>query len=383
MSDNFHRAHAFTAHWEGGFSDHPADTGGLTAYGASLKFVQGIAATQQGRDWLQRIGFRLPVNKASMRSVTPDMAEAMFKREFWDRLRLDDMPFRPACALYDAAVNSGCAQSVKLAQRGYNACVGPYGVKIEVDGILRPRTRASLACDTDALIRAVIQARRDFYEGLARDKPSRPFFWRAGSTGPMPWKSSCWRRGGRDGLAFRIAGSGRQGPGEDPARPCPAPATADGDQRRDGTHQRRTHDAAQAAHVPAGRGCGLGTAAAARHRHLLARRAAAAQHGQGTVAGRIGHVRHGLLGGGMDNGHFITVLLGVIFGLWVLLLGVGGYCLKRISDKLDDLVVHREGCIMAFADRDGNSRDHREFFRRTDDHERRLTRLEAERERKG
>ncbi len=45
MSDNFHRAHAFTAHWEGGFSDHPADTGGLTAYGASLKFVQGIAAT--------------------------------------------------------------------------------------------------------------------------------------------------------------------------------------------------------------------------------------------------------------------------------------------------------------------------------------------------
>lgn len=110
MSDNFHRAHAFTAHWEGGFSDHPADTGGLTAYGASLKFVQGIAATQQGRDWLQRIGFRLPVNKASMRSVTPDMAEAMFKREFWDRLRLDDMPFRPACALYDAAVNSGCAQ---------------------------------------------------------------------------------------------------------------------------------------------------------------------------------------------------------------------------------------------------------------------------------
>ena len=108
--------------------------------------------------------------------VGATMAEAMFKREFWDRLRLDDMPFRPACALYDAAVNSGCAQSVRLAQRGYNACVGPYGVKIEVDGILGPRTRASLACDTDVLIRAVIQARRAFYEGLARDKPSQAVF---------------------------------------------------------------------------------------------------------------------------------------------------------------------------------------------------------------
>ena len=85
----------------------------------------------------------------------------------------------------------------------------------------------------------------------------------------------------------------------------------------------------------------------------------------------------------MDNGHFITVLLGVIFGLWGLLLGVGGYFFKRINDRLDVLMAQREGCIMAFADRGGNSRDHREFFRRTDDHERRLTLLEAERGRKG
>lgn len=203
MSDNFHRAHAFTAHWEGGFSDHPADTGGPDGLRGLDQVRAGHRRDQQGRDWLQRIGFRLPVNKASMRSVTPDMAEAMFKREFWDRLRLDDMPFRPACALYDAAVNSGCAQSVKLAQRGYNACVGPYGVKIEVDGILGPRTRASLACDTDALIRAVIQAQPRFLRGgWPATSLRRPFSWRAGSTGPMPWKSSCWRRGGRDGLGF-------------------------------------------------------------------------------------------------------------------------------------------------------------------------------------
>ncbi|WP_337397237.1 hypothetical protein [Desulfovibrio sp.] len=84
----------------------------------------------------------------------------------------------------------------------------------------------------------------------------------------------------------------------------------------------------------------------------------------------------------MDNGHFITVLLGVIFGLWGLLLGVGGYFFKRINDRLDVLMAQREGCIMAFADRGGNSRDHREFFRRTDDHENRLTRLEALQERK-
>lgn len=89
----FSRAHAFTAKWEGWLSDHPADTGGLTVYGASMKFVQGIAATQDGRDFLERIGVRLPVTALVMREITQGQARAMFRREFWDRLRLDDYPF--------------------------------------------------------------------------------------------------------------------------------------------------------------------------------------------------------------------------------------------------------------------------------------------------
>ena len=41
----------------------------------------------------------------------------------------------------------------------------------------------------------------------------------------------------------------------------------------------------------------------------------------------------------MNDSHFITVLLGVIFGLWGLLLGVGGYFFKRINDRLDVLMA--------------------------------------------
>lgn len=40
---NFLKAHEFVAKWEGELSDHPADRGGLTAYGASIEFVKGIA----------------------------------------------------------------------------------------------------------------------------------------------------------------------------------------------------------------------------------------------------------------------------------------------------------------------------------------------------
>lgn len=73
-----------------------------------------------------------------------------------------------------------------------------------------------------------------------------------------------------------------------------------------------------------------------------------------------------------------TVLIGVISGLWVLVVAIGGYAFRRVHEKLDELVVHQTGCLRAFADKKGNAEDHREFFRRTDDHERRLIQLEAE-----
>ncbi|WP_308620854.1 glycosyl hydrolase 108 family protein [uncultured Desulfovibrio sp.] len=172
---DFSDAHQFTARWEGGLSDHPADRGGLTAYGASLVFVQGIAGTQAGRDFLQQIGIDLPVTRQRMRRITFEQARAMFRHEFWDALHLDDLPFRQAALLYDAAVNSGPAQAVRLSQRGYNQCV-THGVKLAVDGVLGPMTRKALQTDTDAVIRAIIQARRDFYESLAESRPDQRVF---------------------------------------------------------------------------------------------------------------------------------------------------------------------------------------------------------------
>lgn len=78
----------------------------------------------------------------------------------------------------------------------------------------------------------------------------------------------------------------------------------------------------------------------------------------------------------MEHSHFITILVSVIGALWIILLAVGGYCLKRISDKIDELIVHRHACLTTFADRNRNREDHVEFFRRTDDHESRIGRLE-------
>ena len=54
-----------------------------------------------------------------------------------------------------------------------------------------------------------------------------------------------------------------------------------------------------------------------------------------------------------------------------------GWWLARLSKKIDDLMQHRQGCIMQFADRAGNSDDHRRIWGKLDEQERRLTTLEA------
>lgn len=173
----FQDAHQFTAKWEGGLSDHPADRGGLTAYGATIGFVQEIAATASGKNFLQAIGVSLPVTRAVMRQLRPGQVAAMFRRERWDALRLDELPFRQAALLYDAAVNHGPAQGVKLSQRGYNRCV-THGVKLAVDGILGPLSRKALQTDTDKVVREIIQSRREFYEDIVARRPEQGVFLR-------------------------------------------------------------------------------------------------------------------------------------------------------------------------------------------------------------
>lgn len=73
----------------------------------------------------------------------------------------------------------------------------------------------------------------------------------------------------------------------------------------------------------------------------------------------------------------IPLLLGVLGILWVLVVSLGAFCFKRIFDRLDELVVHRENCLTIFANKSSNAEDHLKFFARLDDHDRRLVRIET------
>lgn len=207
MSNAFESAHAFTAQWEGGLTDHPADPGGLTNYGVSLRWVQDLA--QQARQKCLRqhkncescpqaktlsctcadIDLDMDdVDADDIRACTRAQAAHLFKNAR-DALSCATLPLPLAdFALYDGAVNMGPGRAVRQLQQGMNA-VGSqldHYTSIAEDGAVRPaHSRAAEALEAANLhwfaARQILRLRDAFYRDLAARRPSLKVFlegWR-------------------------------------------------------------------------------------------------------------------------------------------------------------------------------------------------------------
>lgn len=174
---NFEIAQKFTCAAEGGLTDDPQDRGGITNYGVCLVFLTDIAnGSKANRDKLADLGVLLPVSRQSIIDLTKQQAKAIFKWQFWDKLGCDELPLRVGCLVYDAAVNHGRVWGVKLAQRGFNAITS--GDKLDVDGKMGPKTRAALSIDTPELHDAILEARKNYYDAIIKNRPSQKVFQR-------------------------------------------------------------------------------------------------------------------------------------------------------------------------------------------------------------
>lgn len=71
------------------------------------------------------------------------------------------------------------------------------------------------------------------------------------------------------------------------------------------------------------------------------------------------------------------LLIYLIGGLWSVLFAIGGFWLKRISDKIDVIFEHREQCVRDFADRERNDKAHKEFYDVLAVHSQDIVRLSA------
>lgn len=130
---------------EGGNDDDPRDPGGRTS--------RGILQ----REWdVWRRGH--PGLPADVWRAPQDQVEAIYRQNYWNALRCDDLPAGVDYAVFDYGVNSGIGRAAKVLQR----LVGTA-----VDGEVGPDTiAATKRANAGKLIEAICDERLAFLQGL-------------------------------------------------------------------------------------------------------------------------------------------------------------------------------------------------------------------------
>ncbi|MDQ0391128.1 glycoside hydrolase family 108 protein [Labrys monachus] len=107
-AENFQRALSLVLKSEGGYVNNPRDPGGATNFGITQAVYDGWRA--------RRNQLRQSVRSIGMADVT-----AIYRDQYWDAIRGDELPPGIDYAVFDAAVNSGPVQGVKWLQRALPA----------------------------------------------------------------------------------------------------------------------------------------------------------------------------------------------------------------------------------------------------------------------
>lgn len=133
---NFDKAFQIVIGHEGSYVDHPNDPGGETKYGISKRSYPNV----------------------DIKNLMLDQAKAIYFKDFWNRLKCDEMPDIVRYPLFDAAVNSGVSQAVKWLQEAVNS---------KPDGIIGPNTLLAVKFqDSQVVTRKMIGKRLTFMTRL-------------------------------------------------------------------------------------------------------------------------------------------------------------------------------------------------------------------------
>lgn len=125
---------------EGEFSDHPDDPGGATRWGVTQRVAR-------------EFGY-----KGDMRDFPVEHAKTIYKLQYWDRVRADELPKAIRYHVFDAAVNSGGGQAIRWLQRALG---------VADDGKIGPVTLAAAnAAEPEQLKRRMLAQRLRFMTSL-------------------------------------------------------------------------------------------------------------------------------------------------------------------------------------------------------------------------
>jgi len=140
MKENFDKCLEMLLHHEGGYVWHEEDPGGETNLGVTKKVYQDWGGTKE------------------MIDLTVEDVAPIYKKNYWDRCKCNELGSGLDWAVFDWAVNSGTRRVSKALQKACGA---------ERDGVIGNKT-LSLANGQDVkyMIEEISVMRQSFYESL-------------------------------------------------------------------------------------------------------------------------------------------------------------------------------------------------------------------------
>ena len=148
MNKNYDKCLETILHHEGGYVNHPEDTGGETNLGVTKRVYQEWGGTKD------------------MKDLTFDDVAPIYKKNYWDKMKCDDLPSGLDLCVFDFGVNAGPGRAAKYLQ----TLIGTVA-----DGGIGPNTLAKLKEYTDKTgVKETItnyqNDRQSYYEKLSTFK---------------------------------------------------------------------------------------------------------------------------------------------------------------------------------------------------------------------
>lgn len=149
MKENFAKAFESVIGHEGGFTDDKRDRGNWTSGTVGVGLLKG---TKYGVS-------AMTYPSLDIRNLTVEDAQAIYKRDFWDKCRCDDLPAGVDFLLFDAAINHGASRAIRFLQ----AAVGAMQ-----DGVIGTKTLLAVwSRDKTAVVDEFCVRRMIFYTRIA------------------------------------------------------------------------------------------------------------------------------------------------------------------------------------------------------------------------
>ena len=140
MKDNFDECLKMLLHHEGGYVNHPKDPGGETNLGVTKRVYEKWGGTKD------------------MKALTVEDVAPIYKKNYWNRCKCDDLESGVDWVVFDWAVNSGTGRAAKAIQKICGA---------SQDGAIGPKTLALIKLqNTEYVIEEFGKIRQNFYESL-------------------------------------------------------------------------------------------------------------------------------------------------------------------------------------------------------------------------